>query len=383
MKLFKVFSHKDVWSSKPPEKPVIQPKPVIHAAATPIIAEPKPVQVNLLNAKVKQNIQDLKEFVQSLPGEILPLNKNIDDLDSIKKNILKTRGDMAEYQRLTVMQNYLEASRQLIQSRFDENTLVTRMRQMNDFYKTIPASEKNDSSFFESWNRIFDLSAVTTTIIAKDHCPKCHKPLLKIPKQALLQCVSCALLTEHLMPLSSGSSWIKTSSSAQPENKRIKSVLAKLSQFKTGGCIIPEDVILKVRHYLKSKNHTSENMFLPTPVADALLELNLERYVPFAHKISNIINGVEVCELTDEQINEIMSRVRVVQMVFSLLQGRIERLHFFTSFFVHSICVLKGWHSVAAAFPPQRTKRILREQVSIWRTLLVYLKLVDSQHSWV
>jgi len=380
MKLFKVFSHRDVWSDKPPVKPPPIPKP---AAAVVVVPVNPQVQVNLLNIKVQHNIKELKDFVQSLPGEILPLNKNIEDLEQIKKNILKTRGDMAEFQRLTVMQNYLEASRQLIQSRFDENTLVTRMRQMNDFYQTIPTNEKNDSSFFESWNRIFDLGAVTTTIIAKDHCPKCHKPLLKIPKQALLQCVSCARLTEHLMPLSSGSSWMKTSSSAQPENKRIKSVLAKLSQFKTGGCVIPEDVILKVRHYLKSKNHTSENMFLPTPVSDALLELNFERYVPFAHKISNIINGVAVCELTDEQINEIISRLRVVQMVFSLLQGRIERLHFFTSFFVHSICVLKGWHSVAAAFPPQRTKRILREQVSIWRTLLVYLKLVDSQHSWV
>ena len=59
MKLFKVFSHKDVWSSKPPEKkPVIPPKPIL-PLATPVVAEPKQAQVNLLNIKVKQNIQEL------------------------------------------------------------------------------------------------------------------------------------------------------------------------------------------------------------------------------------------------------------------------------------------------------------------------------------
>jgi hypothetical protein len=230
---------------------------------------------------------------------------------------------------------------------------------------------------------MFNVNAIVPRQLAKDHCDYCRKPLMLIRKQAQLQCKFCARMTEHLVPISHTNAWLKSSLGAQPENKRIKSVQTKLNQFRVGTPPIPRDIILRVHAWLRSRTHVSQNAIaLPTPVAAACTALKLEKYVPYAAKIAAIINGVEPCEATDEQINEVLSRLRMVQYVFNCLQGRLQKTAFYTNFFVNEICKARGWNSLAACFPVQRTKRILRDQTNTWKQLLFYLRQVDTTHHW-
>jgi hypothetical protein len=285
--------------------------------------------------------------------------------------------------RSNAIKLFLEAHVRHIQSRVDERVLVERMRQMMLFYQRIPAAERNQRSLMDSWNAIFDVNAVVPRSLAKDHCDRCKRPLLHNRKQAQLICTSCARMTEHLAPISQHAVWMKNSLTSQPENKRIRSLLSKLNQFRVGTPPIPADVTLKIREWLKSKNHLSQDaLALPTPVLAACHKLGFPQYAQYAAKIANIINGAEVAALTDEQINEIVSRLRAIQLVVTLLQGRVERLAFHTNFFVVQICKIKGWDNLASSFPPQRTKRIVREQISLWRTLVHYLRQVDPSHNW-
>ena len=338
--------------------------------------------------KATKNVQELKSFIQQLPSQITTLTHQIQELENKKTTLQKevqNRNDIAKIQRIQLVQNYLVANLKMIQSHVDENLFVTRCKQMYDYFNQLPVAERNEKSILESYYSIFDVNSVTPIILPKDFCEKCHRPLRLIRKQAMWLCIGCANLTEHLTPLTVATSWLKTGSNHtndQPENKRIKSVLTKLSQFKTGGQHVPPEIILEVKQRLRDFDHTGNAIALPTPVSDVLEKLGHTVYKPCAQKIANIINGVEVCELTDDQINEIISRLRVIQMVFSLLQGGIERLHFYTNFFVNQICLLKGWNAAAEAFPPQRTKRISREQMNMWRMLMNYVKLIDTKHSW-
>ena len=335
-------------------------------------------------------MQELHNFVEDLPNLLLRLRVTLGDLATRRRTILAARDKSRDEQqellrRIAVLKNYVKASCRLIQSGVDERVLVDRMKQLLLFFNRIPASEKSDRSLLDSWNAMFDVNAVVPRTLAKDHCDTCKRPLLHNRKQSLLICTSCAKVTEHLTPIAQGTNWMKNSLASQPENKRIRSVIAKLNQFRVGAPPIPREVVLGVRHWLKSRNHVSQDAIaLPTPVTAALHALGYERYVQYSAKIANLVNGFEVASLTDEQINEIVARLRAIQLVFTFLQGRVERLAFHTNFFVAAICKLKGWDSLAASFPPQRTRKILADQLQLrlWRILLHYLRIVDKTHSW-
>lgn len=332
-------------------------------------------------------MHELQAFVEQLPNELVRLRGSMAELEEKRGTELakcKTRDQEQELvRRIDTMSEFLRVSCRLIQSRVDESVLVERMKQMLQFFSRIPAAEKNQRSLLDSWNAMFDVNAVVPRTLAKDHCDVCKRPLVHNRKQSLLICTACAKVTEHLTPIAQGSSWMKNSLASQPENKRIRSVIAKLTQFRVGSPPIPSEVVLGVRHWLKSRNHVSQDaLALPTPVTAALHALGYERYVAYSAKIALLVNGTVVSCVTDEQINEIVARLRALQLVYAFLQGRVERLAFCTNFLCMQICKLRGWDSLAASFPPQRTRKILSDQLRLWRTLLHYVRTCDPQHVW-
>jgi hypothetical protein len=335
----------------------------------------------------ERSMQELQTFVEKLPNEIARLRASCIELDerqSLQLTKCTSRDQEQELiRRVAALKHYLCASLRMLQSRVDEKVLVERMRQMLDFFSRIPTAEKNNRSLLDAWNAMFDVNAVVSRTLAKDHCDTCKRPLLHNRKQSLLMCKFCAKVIEHWTPISQGNGWMKNSLASQPENKRIRSVIVKLNQFRVGTPPIPPEVIYGVRHWLKSRNHVSHDAIaLPTPVTAALHALGYDRFVQYAAKIANLVNGFEVASITDEQINEIVARLRAIQLVFTFLQGRVERLAFHTNFFVASICKLRGWDQLAACFPPQRTRKILSDQLRLWRTLVFYLRQCDAAHAW-
>ena len=367
----------------------------IEAAATTVQSmdvdddgDNKPASVALGPVQMtEQWMQTLQTFMESLPGQLLQLRATMTRLDEKRQTELakcKTRDQEQELiRRIDTLQEYLHASCRQIQSRVDERVLVERMRDMMQFFSRIPAAEKNQRSLMDSWFAMFDVNSVVPRQLAKDHCDVCKRPLLHSRKQSLLICTACARVTEHLTPIAQGGTWMKNSLAAQPENKRIRSVIVKLTQFRVGTPPIPPEVPLAVRHWLKARNHLSQDApALSTPVTAALRALGYERYVPYSAKIANLVNGFDVATVTDEQINEIVARLRAIQACFAFLQGRVERLTFHSNFFVGTICRMRGWHQLAACFPPQRTRKLLADQVRLWRHLVSYLKVCDPSHAW-
>lgn len=192
-------------------------------------------------------------------------------------------------------------------------------------------------------------------------------------------------MIDHLLPVAHANAWMKTNTNTQPENKRIKAVLAKLNQYLVGSPPIPEEITLGVRQALKSRSHTSsESIALPAPVAAALSALGHEKYVPYAAKIANVVNGHPVCELTSEQINEVISRLRIVQFIHNILSasGKLSSRQFYTNHVVNQIAMIMGLPALASSFPVQKSKRQLREQTVAWKQLLHYLHQIDSLHVW-
>lgn len=53
-----------------------------------------------------------------------------------------------------------------------------------------------------------------------------------------------------------------------------------------------------------------------------------------------------------------------------------------TSYFVNQICELLHLPAIAAAFPPNKTKRTLKIQIDDWRKVHQRLREVDSLHTW-
>jgi hypothetical protein len=270
-------------------------------------------------------------------------------------------------------------------ARIDKKLFDNRVTQMSEYYEKIPASEKNDRSLIDAWNAIFDVHAIVPRSLAKDHCDYCKKPLILIRKQAQLQCMYCARMCEFLMPVAHANAWMKTNLNSQPENKRIKAVLAKLNQFLVGTPSIPDEIILCVRQELKARSHISaDTMALPTPVAAALSASGHEKYVPYSTKIATAVNGLDVCELTPEQINEIISRLRIAQFGHNILasNGKLPSKHFFTNYAVCQIALAMDLQALTSSFPIQRAKRLLKEQSTWWKTLVAFLRQIDTCHRW-
>jgi hypothetical protein len=335
-------------------------------------------------ARVTQGVERLKQFVAELPSKVSALDAQIASLEARKASVV-TREDLPVLQRIEAVQNYLRAVKSVIESRVEEKLLRDRIQQMDEYFQHIPPTEKTERSKIESYNAMFNVHAIVPHTLAKDHCDYCKKPLILIRKQAQLQCIFCARMTEHLMPIAHASAWMKTNVNTQPENKRMKAVLAKLNQFLVGSPPIPPDIVLGAQHALKSRFHiSSESIALPTPVAAALTAGGHEKYVAYAAKVATMVNGHPLVELTPEQINEIISRLRVAQFAHNILasSGKLVSKHFYTNYAVNQILLVMGLPSLPAAFPIQRTKRLLREQSLWWKLLLHYLKQIDTSHRW-
>ena len=334
--------------------------------------------------RVRQNLSHLKTFVSEEPTKIANLTAQIEDLEK-RKHQIKTREELSILHRICAVQDYLKAVRSMLIARIDEKLLQNRMTQMREYYDKIPASEKNDRSPIDAWNAMFDVHAIVPRSLAKDHCDYCKKPLILIRKQAQLQCMYCARMSEFLTPVAHANGWMKTNLNSQPENKRIKAVLAKLNQFLIGTPSIPDEIILCVRQALKSRSHISlDTMALPNGVAAALTTAGHEKYVPFATKIATAVNGSEACEITPEQINEIISRLRIAQFGHNILvsNGKLPSKHFFTNYAVCQIALVMQLQPLIASFPIQRPKRLLKEQSTWWKTLVAFLRQIDTCHRW-
>jgi hypothetical protein len=357
--------------------------------ATPVVNPSKPDNSKPAASDEKSSerqsfeakVNALKEFVSLKQTEIERLTRDIATLEGRLTTTLHTRADLTDLKRIELALRRLKGTRELLQDGVDDDLLTLRLNQMLDFYAQIPASDKTEQSLLEAWSSSFDISAMTPRTLAKDHCEACHRPLVLIKKQALLSCVGCARLTEHLMPLSHATVWMKPSTSgggtSQPENKRFKAIISKLLQFKVGGPPIPPSVVLTVKEYLRARHHGGGGLAQLTPVVEALEARDLHRYVNVAGKIANLLNGQEITEVSEDQVNDIVSRLRATQAACNLI-GSV----FYASYFTNRICELRALPAVAAAFPPNRTNRILREQISSWRRVHSRLRMADSTHDW-
>jgi hypothetical protein len=172
----------------------------------------------------EQKIQSLTEYINNLPNELQQINQHIAKLTNDRKHALKSRNDFTYIRRIDIGLQQLNACKQMIESGYNERIIRDRLDQMITLYNQLPLSEKNEFGKLESWKSIFDVNAVIPKTLAKDNCENCHAPLILIKKQALLSCAKCARLTDHIMPLSSGSHHHTTtnwSSSAKPSSTSV------------------------------------------------------------------------------------------------------------------------------------------------------------------
>jgi hypothetical protein len=364
--------------------------------------------------KVDQNITELLSYVNDEQTRILAELKESqiklkeNELKIIENSIHATKqcvekqeeiprqSILFELQKNAKTQHYVKASIDFLSSGFDKTLLKHRLQQMEDLYASVKLKNKTERSRWDAYNSLFDLSSTTAKPLKKNHCEKCDYPLTANKKQALLQCAQCARATEQLIPLTSphhmnhsAAQTLQARMAAlggqkiNPQDaKRSKAVHMKLQQFRVGQAPIPAELLIQVKDRLRKKEHINAAFVaLPTPVGDALKYLKQEQYLSCKDKIANMINGVVIEELTDAQINEITSRLKVVQMMFRYLRNDVQD-HIYINFFVNRICNMLGWKNLAALFPTQRTSSTLKGHMDMWRTLVSFLQCFDSNFQW-
>jgi uncharacterized Zn finger protein (UPF0148 family) len=349
--------------------------------------------------KVKEKLLEFHEFVKNLAKSYQLMDTHIQTLEQKKASLPLTREMILERKRIDLLQQHLRLHQRAILKKVDSELLDELLKQMQGFMNSIPVSEHTEQTLWECYLVLFESVSVTPKTIAKDYCSKCKQPLFLLRKQALLQCTICARLTIHLMSLSSSNrgNYMKNSfasnsnshSSSQNENNKRsnKLVLGRLNQFRVQNTVIHAQVLEKIRKLWRLGSHTESEQVTAkelTIICDKYEDLKM--YGSRVYYIASVLNGYDPHDftLTDDEIMEIMSRLNCVLRAFSMEQRNADRetAHFFTTFFVHQICLMKGYDVVAQAFPPQRTTKISQDQYGMWRTILKYLQENDTLHQW-
>jgi hypothetical protein len=359
----------------------------------------------LLEKHVKQEqprlLQELRGIHQNLLNDELKLIQKfgeITDSCAKTKEELPRQSVLGQLQTLSKLRNYVKSRIDFLESGFDAYLLQNRIQEMQERNHRIKLKDKTERSPWDVYNSVFDLSATTAKNLMKNHCDKCEHPLTANKKHALLQCHNCGKATEQLIPLSTPhhagqhaqnmmgrTAGFPAQRMNPQDSKRTKAVTLKLQQFRVGEVVIPHDLLILIKDTLKKKDHINAAFVaLPTPVADVLKNIpGKEHFARYKDKIANMINGVAIQELTDAQINEITSRLKVVQMMYRFLRTDTnDHDHQYINFFVNRICNMLGWKQLADLFPIQRTSSTLKTQMDMWRVLIKFLQCIDSNFQW-
>ncbi len=117
--------------------------------------------------------------------------------------------------------------------------------------------EERGKEIMNSYIQFFQLDDSVPEIDSKDLCPRCKGSIYVNRKEAMLQCMSCALTMPYLTVRSNvriitAKPHLSTSS---PENKQWNRFISALSQHKYGESPITDAILTQISQWIKLYKH--------------------------------------------------------------------------------------------------------------------------------
>jgi hypothetical protein len=168
-----------------------------------------------------------------------------------------------------------------------------------------------------------------------------------------------------------------------------------VSQYKQGSKTIETNILMGIKRELLDIgiiNKLDTKVTTVKSIIKSLIKRGRTEYQPYlhyAHKITNILNGVPIREFTEEQYNEIMKRHAAIERIYLGLKGSkhqhqdIKRVNFPNAvFIVRQICLINGWDHMIRYFPVPKVEGGRKAQEKEWKVFISYLKANDKAHRW-
>jgi len=207
------------------------------------------------------------------------------------------------------------------------------------------------------FEHLFKCEGAVPCFIEQEICPSCHVEFVVQMPENMSICPKCGD-SKHLIQTLEATESKDTKVSTY---ERAPLYLKYLMQFHIDAKDPPAEVIEIVHSNLCKIHILLPTKVKPTPVSQILREAKLQRWTPFAVRISKILNNEPIVKLNTETINSLIYRFKKVAHLFteSKIKNRKKIMNF--EFLTKQFLLMEGLPLLADHFSSHKTRAVLIE----------------------
>ena len=205
---------------------------------------------------------------------------------------------------------------------------------------------------------LFHEAKVSPCFIDKETCKACRKEFLFNVRESMLVCPGCGAANTLIYCKTDYNENVE-----QNKNPYERSPLYRkyLMQFHEDANPVPPDVINAVYKHLSKVHIMLTSKVKPTPIAQILREEGLQKWTPFAVRITKIINKEHIVALPQDLIDRLVERFDKISQAFTSCKAKerkkIMNFEFLTKQFLH----MEQRHDLAEWFCCHKTRKVLQQ----------------------
>jgi hypothetical protein len=221
----------------------------------------------------------------------------------------------------------------------------------------------------------------------KDTCTRCKAPLVLYKRHSLLVCTCNGSASDYFNATSSALDYGRNAHYQTNEYNRKKFFEKYMLQYRILNNPITEDLIISVKTVLYEWNIGAPQNVRMDKIRKVLEHLNKKPYTLYAKRILDILLGNVVAYFDEQQYRMVGECYNEVEKAFLQLRScvpqRLKRVNFPNfPFFLHKVCILKGWTVLKQCFPVQSVQNSLKDQEDDWKVFVERLVELGSKELW-
>jgi hypothetical protein len=285
----------------------------------------------------------------------------------IQKNTDKSDRDMSYHERKHLMSQLENDRNQIV-----KNSFGRKRARLEYVIPNISRPQSDETSIIT--RSLLNLPPTFDHNISKESytCSECNKLLIVDNIESTSICRSCGLTFANIDFLEPEGIRIKKKDIEYERAPLYSKYLQQFSSFVMGQ--VPQEILETIFNQLYASHLLNRQRIKPTPIISMLKTNKLNDYVPFAYKISKIMNREEMVYLSDEIIQKLNRRFVVLT---SLFKNTVQETGKFLSFefLTRQFLLMEGEKSLANNFSIHKTKQVL---LRAEQRLEKYCKLLNS-----
>ena len=195
--------------------------------------------------------------------------------------------------------------------------------------------------------------------IEKERCEACNMEYVMVESESVLTCPTCG---ESDKLVSCNSDFIEKRNS-QTDNPYERGPMYRkyIMQFHKDAPNPPKEVMAVIYKHLSKVHIMLSIKVKPTPIAQILRQEKLQKWVPYAVRITKLINQEPIVSLTQELIDRLVFRFNRITQVFAVtkVENRKKIMNF--EFLTKQFLQMEGLMKLAEWFQCHKTRDVLKE----------------------